>query len=305
MKRILLIVLLPLCARAERSAREAVAASLPFLKGAGESWIADKKCVSCHHTGMLIWSAREAQAKGFEVAVSDLADWSDWAFVHQRSDHEKGGKTGARNLEGLGQLMLGRAPEDDVADFRQLMVAGQQADGSWSPNGQLPLQKRSKEETTVASTAWIWLALQDENHPDSQASRDKAMDWLQEAPPGKSTEVFAQRLLMADALKAGVAEAREALLNRQHEDGGWPWVEEDASDALGTGLALYALKRSGTKGDSLTRAQAFLLRTQEENGSWKVHSTKAKKRTSVEPTAIFWGTAWALLALLEDAPQEE
>ena len=40
------------------------------------------------------------------------------------------------------------------------------------------------------------------------------------------------------------------------------------------------------------------MTTQRADGSWPVRGTKAKKRNSLEDTAVYWGTTWATLALV-------
>ena len=88
-------------------------------------------------------------------------------------------------------------------------------------------------------------------------------------------------------------------------DGGWAWTIGEESDALGTGIAMYALLRSGLAADSnvLRTAQRYLVSTQEENGSWAVKGTKKNKKAKVQETASYWGTTWAVLALSEGLPK--
>ena len=101
----------------------------------------------------------------------------------------------------------------------------------------------------------------------------------------------------------------QELIKRQHHDGGWGWLSSEQSDALGTGMALYALKRSSYPESSYdpsairaraARATHYLTETQEPNGSWIVMGTKNKTRNRPTETATFWGTAWAVIALLQD-----
>jgi squalene-hopene/tetraprenyl-beta-curcumene cyclase len=98
------------------------------------------------------------------------------------------------------------------------------------------------------------------------------------------------------------SEARRAdLLKQQHADGGWGWLTAESSDAFATGQALYALARSGVtaSAEPAQKAIAFLKSTQQPNGSWQVPSTRAKDKSKAIPTSIFWGTAWAVIGLLE------
>jgi squalene-hopene/tetraprenyl-beta-curcumene cyclase len=115
--------------------------------------------------------------------------------------------------------------------------------------------------------------------------------------PGKSTEWHAVKLL----LQPGNKSLRGELLKLQQPDGGWGWRTGEPSDAFGTGLALYALARSGlpaSDGD-VRRAITFLQTTQRPDGAWPVPSTRARDKNKVNATASYWGTAWAVIGLLE------
>jgi squalene cyclase len=128
-------------------------------------------------------------------------------------------------------------------------------------------------------------------------TQKRAEAFLDKAQPGQSTEWHAVRLLS----KPEDVALRDALLKLQHEDGGWAWLASDPSDALGTGLALYALARSSLPADDSARqrAVAFLKTTQKPDGSWPVPSTRARDKNKVIATSTYWGTAWAMIGLLE------
>ena len=86
----------------------------------------------------------------------------------------------------------------------------------------------------------------------------------------------------------------EQLLKHQNADGGWGWLVGQESDALATGQVLYALReiKLDTSHKSALAAQAWLVKSQQANGTWKVKGTKANKKDKFEETAIYWGTAW-------------
>jgi squalene-hopene/tetraprenyl-beta-curcumene cyclase len=81
--------------------------------------------------------------------------------------------------------------------------------------------------------------------------------------------------------------------------------ERDESDALGTGVALYALAGDGLSADhpAITRGRQFLFERQQAAGSWKVEGTKKDKAKKIEPTATYWGTCWAVIGLAETLPR--
>lgn len=283
----------------EAKVRSAIKRSIPYLEKKGVEWIRDKKCVSCHRVGNMVWSLSEARSNGFKTSEK-LDDWIEWSLTASLKKNDKGKVVGLGNKEGVAQLILG---VDDLAeekrrDLLDLLKQEQEPNGSWKPGGQLPTQKRLPAETREVSTMWIALALQ--NH--APAAFEKALHHLDE-PLGKSTEWIALKLLIARETKNSLSRKRfsRLLIDKQNKDGGWGWLTSEQSDALGTGMALYALRSAGSEPDlaSMLKAQEFLLSNQKEGGFWDVRSTKRKKRGSIEETASYWGTAWAILGLIK------
>ncbi len=301
--------------------RKTVAHSLPYLEQAGQEWIDEKDCVSCHRISFMTWGFREAARQGLEVDQEKLKAWLDWSLAKSLAPSDDGEKlAGENNTDGVTQLLLGHAPPgpaslpaETATQLIGIVLKTQQDDGSWKPAGQLPFQKRPGEETRQVSTMWNLLALRSGGNPAAvsadqlSAAEGRAIDWLAEPPLGQSTEWYAVRLLFA--VQQDDASATEAAIDqlrtRQHEDGGWGWLTDDASDALGTGQALYALAQAGVPATDpmIADARQFLISTQAGSGSWPVRGTKAKKQASVQETSTYWGTAWAAIGLLATLPE--
>lgn len=292
-----------------------VASSLPYIEAKGESWIAEQKCVTCHRVAMMTWSFSEAKQHGFAIDDEKLNQWIHWSVNQSLSIRPQDGlQVGSKNLEGLSQLILGRpkAPQEGLYRepddaFVRLILEGQQTNGSWKPNGQLPSQKRSESETTAVSTIWILLALRSMaiSTPEVRASEQKALTWLGDATPGKSNEWYVVQLLLGHALgdSSRREKSRGELLSKQNPDGGWGWTVGESSDALATGQSLYALSFSVDQpSEAVGRAWKFLVDTQREDGSWLVLGTKSEKKDQFEETSIYWGTTWAVIGLLHTLP---
>jgi hypothetical protein len=75
------------------------------------------------------------------------------------------------------------------------------------------------------------------------------------------------------------------------------------SDAMATGQTLYALTTAGVsfQDPAVQRAQAFLIRTQTENGSWRVESRNATTGNCPD-MMVYHGTNWAALGLMRTLP---
>jgi hypothetical protein len=296
----------------ERRIRGTVERALPYLEKQGVWWIEEKKCVTCHRVSFQIWSFAAAARKGFAVDEAKVYEWLDWSFEKSLASTEEGTAVdGAKNMDGVAQMILARAANVDptrhqaeYAEFARLLVDGQQSEGFWKAAGQLPAQKRPKVETDQVTTMWIALALgtlpENEN---AQQSRGRAIKWLESAESGESVEWYAVNLLLAQ--QQGDTEKTQAavdkLLSLQNEDGSWSWLIGESGDALATGQSLYALGVVGSPEtrSAIRRGQAFLVDTQSDDGSWAVWGTKANKRENIEETATYWGTGWATLGLLK------
>jgi hypothetical protein len=297
----------------DEDARAVAQRSLPFVKAQGLAWIEERQCASCHQIPSMLWSLNSAARAGLDPDRKETAEWTpwaaDWRHWNKTGDQEGVEKVAAGNIDTMVFLLLGRDERDTAAaawpgEFRARLLQNQQPDGSWKAGGQLPLGKRPQRETNEVTTLWTLLALKSYAGAALPAEVEKRAEaFLAAAPPAQSTEWHAVRLL----LNPDDAAARDALLQGQHDDGSWGWLRDEPGDAFGTGLALYALARSGAAPgpgpgpaqDSMRRAVAFLAKTQKPDGSWPVPSTRARDHNKVNKTATYWGTAWAVIGLLE------
>ncbi len=296
----------------EESSRKTIQNALPYIEQKGAAWIEERNCVSCHRVAVMVWSLSAARDQGLDVDGEKLDGWVDWSLDALLTTREQDGKlVGSLNNDGVAQMLLYReaAGDDrraeDYSQFVSLLINGQQEDGTWKPAGQLPSQKRPLAETTQASTLWSALALGSVARSDDVATtRQRAMDAIRDDESPISTEWYVARLLLAQQQSEAVEPWREKLVALQHEDGGWGWLTADESDALATGMALYALvKTRSAAGDAnISTAIAWLIDSQQEDGSWQVRGTKEKKREGFEETAQYWGTCWAVIGLVEALP---
>lgn len=130
---------------------------------------------------------------------------------------------------------------------------------------------------------------------------------MRKAAPGITAQSLALHLVIAHEF--GEPARRDALLRellgRQRADGGWGWVKgNNGSDAFATGQALYALGLLGRDGTdpAVRRARGFLVRTQDEDGSWQVPQEAVNTRRRSLNVYTYWGTAWATIGLLQTLP---
>ena len=312
----LLLGVCGVCVHAEETAkpdearlRVAIVNGLDFLAREGDTWMNEKDCNACHHMPVLLWSQREAKRRGFTIDQARLDEFIEWTDARSK-------KIDA-GLEMTAFLKLAM-PDKPAPELTKLIVAGQQADGSWKPAGQFAtMQRRDTQEATGNSARIFLLALatQETDQPAAEAARTKAAALLDKNAPAKSVETLVYRLLYARRFgKAEEADAlRAEILKYEHPDGGWSFmIGEAKSDPLATGEALYILQQSPdpSSKDAIARAQDWLLSNQGEDGGWSIDITRiskmdrsgpAKSKSFKAATGIYtyWGSAWATIGLLQ------
>ena len=290
---------------------KAVEKALPYLWEEGERWIDERGCVSCHQVPLMVWSLNAAKKSGFAVDANRLEKRKQWSLRPESFDPPEEGELFqlTRALKGntdtMSMLLLGLGGDGVAGDewkkiFSDALMANQKKNGLWDACGQLPAQKRPLEETNRVSSMWVVLALLRQGHGLQEFDIDSLVF---ENTPAVSTECCAAHLLLAEFVNTKTVRMRtKKLLDRQKVDGGWGWISEQPSDALATGIALYALRVAGKNGGlaaALREGERFLTQTQLEDGSWRVPGTKRKAANQPTETANYWGTAWAVVGLLD------
>lgn len=240
-------------------------------------------------------------------------DWENWT-APKNLDTTDQSQAEAGNIDTMYQLLLGQSytndgiSRDKIETFRAALMVNQQQDGSWNACGQLPMQNRPLRETTEVTTMWTLLALQPRSRElanwDEKLANAKLL--IAESQTGESSEWWAVRMLFEQQFgsKEKAAGLTKHLLSIQNDDGGWGWLVNKPSDALGTGVALFALSHQSREANeaAVRRARQFLLETQQDDGSWTVPSTIKRAKSKAKDTSNYWGTAWAVIGLIRTQP---
>lgn len=303
----------PIKPPSEAELRAAIAKGLGFLGKEGDTWMAEKSCNGCHHMPELLWSHREAKARGFAMDAKKFNEWLEWSI--ERATDKKPGLEEA-------SLMILALPERSAPALTKLIAAEQKPDGTWNPAGQFSsMQKRGTPDATANAMRLNLLALATlkEAAPQSDAAHAKAKTWLQkkDAPTSMESLVFRTQFARRSDKPEEVNALIKDIVKQQRGDGGWSsLIGENMSDVLATGQVLYALQPSATEqatSDAIARAQHWLIQAIREDGSWPIDithiskvdrsgSSKAKSFKDATGIYTFWGSAWATIGLLQSVP---
>jgi ankyrin repeat protein len=306
-----------------KTPEQSVAKALALLQASGPTFFKVSGCISCHNQSLPQMVVMSARSRGIHV------------------DEEQVIRTRAQILSTLKParlpfleiadvvpdvpgsvpyVLLGMAAEgyqpDEITDAAVIALAAKQnSDGSWRPWAPRP----PIEFSAVTSTALIVRSLRAFAPGGLKAEMEqriaRAGEWLRTVHP-RTNEERVMRLLGLQAVgaRAGeIASAAQAVAAAQNPDGGWSQLDALSSDAYATGQALYALRTAGgvaAADPAYRRGAGYLLRTQEEDGSWRVVTRSFPFQPYNESGFPHgndqWisaaGTAWAALALSQDAP---
>jgi hypothetical protein len=304
---------------------QVVQRSTEFLEKEGAAWMKKQQCPSCHHIPVMVWALGEARSRGYRVNEKLLGEVTSWALAAEnRGQVFPDLPLDKKRTEAdyLGPLLMalgvGAIKDRDAATekARQRLVAHavsqQGKDGWWHANsGGRPPVHASRD----VQTSWLLLALSDPAEAKDtkgpwKAQREAAARWLSRNPAADSHQALAMRLLVNQRLGKPANDLKpllKSLLGQQNEDGGWSQLKQKKSDAFATGLSLYVLSGQKAEGvdTAVRRAQAFLRKTQQSDGSWPMASRAAEPSgpgpaRDLRPIRYF-GTAWATIGLVRSS----
>lgn len=285
-------------------------------------------CVSCHHQGLGVMALGMALRNGYKVDMSvfgsnmkRIADDGKemGAQVHAGLQNEKAAKLvtpedigdyaiGTGYILG-GMISAGVPSNPGFGEAAQFLVKDQDSDGHWGYGAdRVPIQ--SSYFTTTALVLQII-----DTYGDRQnlaPSIEKARTWLMNTPVRNSEDRAAKVLGLhwSRAPKSDIAKSAGELVAAQRPDGGWAPIDTLKSDAYATGMALSALRLSGAVGANdpvFQKGVQYLLRTQDEDGSWYVNKRAASLNVYFDAGfphgesqyISFGATCWATMALLQ------
>ena len=301
----------------ETRIRAAITRAVPLIEKASTGSAKERKCFTCHNQAMPVLAIAEAKRRGFEIDSAILEEQVLHTYRHlergKKNYKEGKGQGGQVDTAGyaLWALSAGERPADEVTDAVTVYLAKHHADKeTWKASGNRP----PSEKSAFTATYLALRALNDFGRGEVEDAiaqrRLKAAQWLDKADPQDTEDqifrIRAWQLLDLDEAKLNAAV--KDLVWQQQEDGGWRQKDDMESDAYATGsvLATFAATSIEVDQEVIRRGIEYLLKTQQEDGSWLV-VTRSKPFQTYYETGFpheknqfisCSATCWATLALL-------
>ena len=296
----------------------AIDKSLPILQKAGPAVFKQRGCISCHNNMLPTMAAIMARTQGHKI---------DEAAINQEYDNllsilkparellvENGDNIPDLPITGPYVLMTLAArgyPADLLTDAAVHNLANKQSsDGSWTVWAPRPPIEYGDIQTTALSVRALQLYAPKGRRAEFETRIRAARKWLENAKAETSSELNWRTLglFWSDADRKLVVQSAMPILRSQRSDGGWAQLPGLSSDAYATGQTLYVLGVTNVArktGAVWKRGVDYLLRTQAEDGTWRVKSRSFPFQPYFESGFPYgpdqWisaaGTSWATIAL--------
>lgn len=299
--------------------RVAVEKSIPLLQRGAATWVERAGCGACHHRPMIERVTALARRHGFAVDEALAAVRASGrgrgrgVVANEESQPEnEGPSVPALDLAWINyHFAEAGLPRDAAREVAAVALAQMQlSDGRW-PHGppRVPISG-SPFVVTAAAARVLQMYGPPARASEIAAHIDRAKNWLAaNTPKDTHDEVF--RMLGLQWTRGDqsiVKRTADALKHEQNADGGWTQLRGMNSDPYVSGLVLVALHDVGmpVTDPVYRRGVDYLLRNQEPDGSWLVHTRAVPQNVYLEsgfPHGKFQfisyaGSCWATMALI-------
>jgi hypothetical protein len=289
--------------------------ALAYLAREVPAWHSRKRCYSCHNNGDAARALYIAVRLGRSVPRTALDDTTAWLQRPDRWD-DNGGK-GPYSDKKLARLQFaatlaeahraGLARDKRGLDRAARLVAAQQdEDGSWRvvPDETIGSPATHGPALATALARLTLIRLGGERHKEAIAKADR---WLRTAPINTVLDAAGVLLGLGVAKDPAALKQKrlclEVVRKGEKRSSGWgPYVRSPA-EVFDTAVVLLALadqERTAEVSAWLKRGRAFLLASQEPDGSWTETTRPSGSESYAQRLST---TGWAARALLATAPR--
>lgn len=296
----------------------AIARGVGYLTKEVPKWKAQHPCYSCHNNGDAARALLAAGAKGHDIGTS-LDD--TLAFLKQPAKWDQNKTADGFDDKQLARVQFasalalaerhGKAASTDLEQAAKLLIADQQADGSWtldqSQSIASPATYGAILATWSARTTLIASGMQPDHFTIVAADR-----WIRGLAPENVIDAAGTVLaleLASDVMAENLRRTSLQILRKgQAPDGGWGPYLTAKPQVFDTAIAVLALSlldveprlaRSTYRPDELKEAiakgKAYLVSQQRPDGSWPETTRPADQESYAQRIST---AGWAMLALL-------
>jgi hypothetical protein len=284
--------------------------AISYLAREVPRWSAENNCYSCHNNGDAARALYVAKRQSHAIPDKALADTSRWLAKPAGWDHN-GGDTPNKDKT-LARIQFAAALVEAIdagqvkgkkalVQAAELVAQEQRKDGSWQIGAEGTIGAPATQGDFLA-THFARRTLQradPKRYKDSIARVDR---WLRKAPVKNVLNAAAVLLALNGADDDAAAGRRReclALIKKgEAKEGGWgPYVTSSPEpfDTAVVMLALIGLPDKREHKEMVRRGLAFLVSTQQPDGSWPETTRPAGESSYAERIST---TGWATLALL-------
>jgi hypothetical protein len=284
--------------------------AIGYLAREVPAWSAKNKCFSCHNNGNAARALYAADRAGYALPEKSLADTTRWLAKPVAWDHNgTDGPVNDRHLARLHfALALAQAVDSGRVQQRQPLLdavaaiaSRQLPDGSWRVDPEVGAGSPTNLGPVLAtSEIRSLLSLADASRYEAAILRADA--WLRRKPVKTTFDAAAVLLALGKATDDKAVSQRqrcmEVVRNGEEKQGGWGPYVNSSPEVFDTALVVLALGRQPATEQTriwLRRGRAYLLRMQQQDGSWPETTRPASEESYAERLST---AGWATRALL-------
>jgi len=295
----------------DRLRQTAEARAVAFLIRESPRWRPENKCYSCHNNGDAAHALCVAVRHSYSVPQSALADTTHWLLHPEKWDHDKGDP--GFSDKGLSRIQFAAAllaavnagalkDQRPLARAAELVVENQQHDGSWRIGADDAIGSPVTYGSCLA-TYQARAVLRSADPARYRSAIQKAGQWLRLASARTTLDAAAILLALERANDQEARVQQESCLDLirkgQAANGGWGPYSNSPPEPFDTAIVLLALSDHPAQRKLSLRGRAFLISTQQPDGSWPETTRPAGAVSYAQRIST---TAWATIALIATRP---